>query len=573
MVPVSVLAATLAALAVPAQAHIALWHPSMYGFGTGWDNSEMAVPLNQNAPKNGPKGWWFHGKIDEPPAEGEIAQLPAGGKWHTQVSCDKHFTTWGNPNERYGEQHYACDEYAMLHVGTGKPGDGKTVQTDIKGCALAIAYESDPHKVNSDSMVVFSVNYQCPWFKEVEFEIPADLPPCPPGGCHCSWNWSHSPAGGGSEQFMTLFKCNIKGATGTRALTTQPKVANKCPWDRNNCTIGAKTPFIFNQAEGNNIFQDFTDPPYYNWEYGFADGAQNDLWERDTTVTNTEWAPNPWESYAAGAHPAVTPAVGKNVPPVQDGVTLVSPTWKTGPKTYPPGEDPSDPANLVQAVKTSVSLQPWIEPTAVPSVAASPLAAKPVSGGAAAGEGSGSSSATPTSTATPASGTPTADAASSTTTTGSGEAVTATPVSSSSGSASDSGTAVGTDSPSSSSGSGTGAPTDSPSSASSGSGTAVGTDAPSSSGSGTAVVTGSPSSGSGTAVVTGSPSSSGSGTAVATNSASSSGSGTVVASPASGTGTGAPTGNSAASTTSAGAATTRPPSKCRPKQRKRRASF
>lgn len=546
----------------------------------------MAVPLNKNAVKNGPNGWWFHGKIDEPPAAGEIAELPAGGKWYTQVSCDKHFTTWGNPNERYGEEHYACDSYAMLHSGTGQPGDGKTVQHDIKGCALAIAYESDPHKVDSNSMVIFSVNYQCPWFKEVEFEIPADLPPCPPGGCHCSWNWSHSPAGGGSEFFMTLFKCNIKGATGNRALPP-PKVANKCPWDRNNCTVGAKTPFIFNQAEGNNIWQDFTDPPYYNWEYGFANGAQTDLWEKDVSVTNTEWAPNPWESYAAGKHPAVTPAANRFVPPVQDGVTLVSPTWRTGPKTYPPGEDPSDAGNAPQPARTSVSLQPAFTTSAeaaAPTIAPSGLAAKPNGdAGAASSSASSSSNAAPTTAATPTTAAPT---------TGSGEAVGTSSAPSSSGS----GEAVPTTAAPSSTTTGSGEAVAATTSAPSSSGTAIASSyttslpdssstesssasttytvasdsgTPTGSSSGTAAVTGT-SSGSGTAVAA---TTSGSGTAAGTAAASNSG--TAVAATASGSGsvTPAPTANGASATAAPVSPSSRP-GKCRPKkQRKRRSSF
>ncbi|TXT07101.1 hypothetical protein VHUM_03271 [Vanrija humicola] len=582
-------------------------------YGKGWDNSEMAVPLNKKAPKHGPNGWWFHGKIDEPPEEGQIAQLPAGGTWHTQVSCDKHFTTWGNPNERYGEVHAACDEVAMLHSGDGNPYDGKAVQKDIKGCALAIAYESDPHKVDSDSMVIFSVQYQCPWFKEVEFEIPADLPPCPPGGCHCSWNWSHSPKGGGSEHFMTLFKCNIKGATGTRALTTKPKVANKCPWDRNNCTVGAKTPFIFNQAEGNNFFQDFIDPPYYNWEYGFANGAQKDLFERDASVLNTAWAPDGRNTYD-GDHPAPTPAANRFVPPVQDGVTIVTPNWKTGPKTYPPGEDPSDPANAAQPAQTSVSLIPF---TTEAAPTPSPVAAKPVSD---AGATTDAASPTPTNVVLAASPSPsestttgsgeavttTADGAS--TTTGSGEAATptasgsgeaATPTASGSGEAVPTTTGSGTAAPSgeavtgSASDSGTAAPTgsasDSGTAAATGSASDSGSAAPTTTGSGTAAPSGSaatPSvSDSGTAAPTATPS--GSGTAAPSGSASGSGTPVVPTTAASASGSDgvAPTGNAASATNSgsttttaspapAGSPSARPPPRCRPKKNgKRRASF
>ena len=68
---------------------------------------------------------------------------------------------------------------------------------NVKGCAIAIAYESDPHKIKPEDFVVVTTNFSCPWFKDVDFKIPAGLPECPEGGCHCMWAWNHSPAGGG----------------------------------------------------------------------------------------------------------------------------------------------------------------------------------------------------------------------------------------------------------------------------------------------------------------------------------------------------------------------------------------
>jgi hypothetical protein len=29
------------------------------------------------------------------------------------------------------------------------------------------------------------------WYREVSFDIPADIPACPPGGCHVFWLWIH----------------------------------------------------------------------------------------------------------------------------------------------------------------------------------------------------------------------------------------------------------------------------------------------------------------------------------------------------------------------------------------------
>lgn len=63
----------------------------------------------------------------------------------------------------------------------------------------------------------------------------------------------------------------------TAAATAQ--VAKKChfPIDTSNCTIGAKFPHYWLQKERNNNFQDYYDPPFYNAEYGFMNGAQTDL--------------------------------------------------------------------------------------------------------------------------------------------------------------------------------------------------------------------------------------------------------------------------------------------------------
>lgn len=42
---------------------------------------------------------------------------------------------------------------------------------DVKGCALAIAYTSDENAVTPEEMTVFSVNYTCPWKRDVDFQV------------------------------------------------------------------------------------------------------------------------------------------------------------------------------------------------------------------------------------------------------------------------------------------------------------------------------------------------------------------------------------------------------------------
>lgn len=66
-----------------------------------------------------------------------------------------------------------------------------TGQQDVKGCALAIAYQSDVNALQPEDFTVFSVNQTCVWYLNTEFSVPK-LPACPEGGCHCAWFWIHS---------------------------------------------------------------------------------------------------------------------------------------------------------------------------------------------------------------------------------------------------------------------------------------------------------------------------------------------------------------------------------------------
>lgn len=155
---------------------------------------------------------------------------------------------------------------------------------DLTGCALAIAYKPDVTTIQPEDFVVFSVNHTCVWSRFTDFQVPAKMPPCPPGGCHCAWFWIHA-SDSGSEQsmfffsrlfqrykctlsfidrpldYMNGFKCNITGSTSNVALA-QPKVPRRCGADPangvmnptpGNCTYGAKNPFYWFQQERNNV--------------------------------------------------------------------------------------------------------------------------------------------------------------------------------------------------------------------------------------------------------------------------------------------------------------------------------
>ncbi|KAG8746514.1 hypothetical protein FRC10_004648 [Ceratobasidium sp. 414] len=223
----------------------------MYGFNVttapdGRDNRPVAPlkSLDFNT-------WWMHGHMDNPPNKGDIFELPAGQTVTTEIACTKAATSY-----------FASGEGI----------------SDLGGCGLAIAYKNDIHAVKPEDFAIFSVNHQCVWNRFTDFAVPAKLPECPGGKCICSFFWIHKADSGGEEMYMNPFDCNVANATSTAPIPP-PQVPRYCPVDKTNCTVGAKQPFYWLQNEGNNMFNDFYDPPTYSDNYGFKDGAQDDLWD------------------------------------------------------------------------------------------------------------------------------------------------------------------------------------------------------------------------------------------------------------------------------------------------------
>ena len=140
--------------------------------------------------------------------------------YHAEVACNKALTSYGdNPAQQTGI--YACDGSGPQGgIGAMHTADqwGSSNPTDLKGCGIAIAYESDPTKIQPEDFTVISVNHSCVWFKHVDFQIPSDLPPCPAGGCHCLWEWIHADDAGSEQLFHLVYRCQIDGATGTMSL-------------------------------------------------------------------------------------------------------------------------------------------------------------------------------------------------------------------------------------------------------------------------------------------------------------------------------------------------------------------
>ncbi|OBZ72245.1 hypothetical protein A0H81_08036 [Grifola frondosa] len=227
--------------------------------------------------------WWFHGHLGYPPNDGNFFELPAGGTVNSELSCDKGATSW-----------FASSPGGDAGFGSNWPCPGQpssefhtTGLDDVTGCGLAIAYKSDVNSIQPEDFAIFTVNHTCVWTLNTAFQVPADMPACPEGGCHCAWFWIHSPDSGSEQNYMNGFKCQVTGATGTKAIGT-PGLPRRCGADPNNghpnatpgnCTIGPKQPFYWYQNERNNMFEGTYAPPSYNQMYGYADGAQNDIFQ------------------------------------------------------------------------------------------------------------------------------------------------------------------------------------------------------------------------------------------------------------------------------------------------------
>ncbi|KAL1949687.1 hypothetical protein VTO73DRAFT_8568 [Trametes versicolor] len=269
----------LAAALPLASGHASIWHPSMYGFNVtdhtyDYDNRPVAPLTNYTFDK-----WWFHGHLDHPPNPGDFFELPVGKPATTEIGCNKGATTWFNSSEggdiRQGDNPCPNSDPSAYHT---------TGISDVKGCALAIAYESDVTKIQPEDFTVFSINQTCVWTRFTDFSVPARMPPCPPGGCHCAWLWIHSQDSGGEQNYMTGFKCNVTGSTSNVPLA-KPQVARRCGADTDNkkpaapgnCTYGAKQPLYWFQQERNNMFEGTYSPPFYTDLYNFKDGAQDDI--------------------------------------------------------------------------------------------------------------------------------------------------------------------------------------------------------------------------------------------------------------------------------------------------------
>ncbi|KAL7415007.1 hypothetical protein BDY24DRAFT_280039 [Mrakia frigida] len=298
----SYLALALLLLPVTSFAHLALWDPGMYGFDgniTGVVNFNNNVPvLPLKAINNLTVSQWFgNGQMGFPPAEGVFMELPAGSTYHGEIACNRGLTSHRDPRIA-GEAmlEHPCQTVGPMHTVLNF---GEAVNASLLGgCALSIAYESDVTKLKPSDFTVISTNSTCGWWRETDFEIPADLPACPEGGCHCGWNWIHTAGnynaegrgeGYGAEMNDLKYRCKITGSSKTTAEVSiaAGQIANECAGDSSKCTAGAKQPHYWSQLDGNNNFASDLNPPLHNMNYGFSNGAQTDIFIYSTVIDPT----------------------------------------------------------------------------------------------------------------------------------------------------------------------------------------------------------------------------------------------------------------------------------------------
>ncbi|KAI1193918.1 hypothetical protein F5X97DRAFT_312517, partial [Nemania serpens] len=288
----------LLALAVTAQAHTAAFAPGMYckgGNKVGVDDQNTNTVVNPMYQLSLKDFWFQHdrGCDQVPPPAGEFLELPAGGKVTVELAHNRAQTSLS-----YGGQYASDWPDGQSHPedwnGNNVPGEGciqddgalhTSNQSTAAGTAFAISYNSKISDVTLENLVVFSVLAHTPWKRIAEYEIPADLPACPPEGCTCAWLWL--PKGCGiPNEYMSGFKCKVTGAKSTAPVgVAKPPVF--CGGDRSKCQAGPKQLIIWNQAEANNVFPPNGQSPGYNEVNGFFPGAQNDIFVKQAVPSVT----------------------------------------------------------------------------------------------------------------------------------------------------------------------------------------------------------------------------------------------------------------------------------------------
>ncbi|KAK4687237.1 hypothetical protein P7C73_g2884, partial [Tremellales sp. Uapishka_1] len=268
---------------------IALWDEGMFGLNypyqssdtnnTNWNNAAPVYPLREMDALSQSQ-WFGHGYTAYPPATGKFMVLPSGGLYSGDVGCNREVTRLRNPTITDPLGEFACPGAAgigALHVMNRF---NETVNNIwFGGTSLAIAYTSNPATLQPNDMTVISVSQNSVWFREANYSIPAGLPPCPAGGCLCTWNWIHEANHGEGypyEIYNNLYRCEVTGETNSKNVVQRGAVPVDCTGSSSTCVRGPKTPMYLYQLDGNNL-PHLDVPPSYNDNWGFSDGPQTDI--------------------------------------------------------------------------------------------------------------------------------------------------------------------------------------------------------------------------------------------------------------------------------------------------------
>ncbi|KIM49751.1 hypothetical protein M413DRAFT_59720 [Hebeloma cylindrosporum] len=278
-----------ASLLLGANAHLAAWHKGMYCLNGNTGASDLnsysiVTPLYQLNFND----WWFHhinGCDNFPPADGDHIDLPAGGTFSVEIGSNRAKTSLSYGGRDMSDwpdgNHYPEDYVLSFNIFTPRyhlifAAVHAQNRSRAAGTAFAISYQSDIKKVTPDNLVVFTVRYNTPWKRVLVYDVPANMPPCPPGGCICAWGWV--PNGCGQpNMYHQPFKCRVSGSKSNTPLAV-PKPPVWCEGNPGGCTKGAKQMVYWNQNSGNNVHVSGWDlngdpkSPAYNSKMGFPDG-------------------------------------------------------------------------------------------------------------------------------------------------------------------------------------------------------------------------------------------------------------------------------------------------------------
>ncbi|KAH9986246.1 hypothetical protein BJV77DRAFT_1071085 [Russula vinacea] len=181
-------------------AHIAIWHPSMWGFNqSSFPTNRPQDPLMELPFDK----WWFHGHLEYPPHPDDIMQLPVGENTTVQLSCDKDATTYWE---------------------SGPGGDQQSTEHPDSPCPGAPTSEFHTNGINDLGGLYFN-------------------------GFQCNFENANSNKTVGPSQVAR--RCG-------------PEEANNYTWNYSNCTYGPKQPLYWLQAERNNMFEGYYSPPLLN---------------------------------------------------------------------------------------------------------------------------------------------------------------------------------------------------------------------------------------------------------------------------------------------------------------------